>query len=139
MANKNPKTDHFKASSPIEARKNGRKGGLKRAENERKRKTLRQYAEIFGSLSVNDDVKKNMDDLGLDESVIDKDMQNIKALYDEAAKGNVAAFNAIRDIKGENPVNRHEVSGDLFRNLRVVREVQEDDGSIPTSEDDIPE
>lgn len=139
MANKNPKTDHFKASSPIEARKNGRKGGLKRAENERKRKTLRQYAEIFGSLSVKDDVKKKMAELGLDESVIDKDMQNIKALYDEAAKGNVAAFNAIRDIKGENPVNRHEVSGDILQKFQSVGKVLENDGIMPLSEDDIPE
>ncbi len=66
------------------ARENGRKGGLKKAENERKRKTLRE--ELLLLLEKGDTQTK----LSL-------------SLIEEATKGNTKAFEVIRDTIGEKP------------------------------------
>lgn len=66
------------------ARKNGRKGGLKKAENERKRKTLRE--ELLLLLSEGDTQNK------LSLSLIEK-----------ALTGDTKAFEVIRDTIGEKP------------------------------------
>lgn len=122
MANKNPKTDHLPKMSDltsIEQAKIASAGGKASVESRRRKRTLRQYAEIFGSLSLKDDVKKKMADLGLDENVIDKDMLNVKALYEKAAKGDVAAFNAIRDLKGEKPADQLKLDGGIDCNVKI--------------------
>lgn len=74
-----------------------RKGGLKSAETRRRKKDLREALEIL-----------------LDKEYTDKKtgetMQGIEvvtaALFKEAAKGNVKAFNTLRDTIGQMPVQK---------------------------------
>lgn len=71
-----------------EAVKNGRKGGIKSGEVRRERKKLREDFEILLSLSENG--QTNQEKMCL-------------ALFEKALKGDVSAFNAIRDLLGEKP------------------------------------
>jgi len=66
------------------ARINGRKGGLKKAENERRRKTLKEELLL---LLENKDYQKKIS----------------LALLEQAKKGNTKAFEVIRDTIGEKP------------------------------------
>ena len=64
-----------------------------------------------------------------------------QGLIQKAKAGDVQAYNAIRDIIGEKPVDesKMEVNGDLFNNIRVVEDIADDTGNIPRNEDDIPD
>lgn len=105
--------------SPKEARENGRKGGKASGEARRAKKTLRELVEIFGSLGVNSDTKKLMQQLGIPEDLWTRKMQPVVALFNKANKGDVGAFNAIRDIIGEKPVDETRVSATIDTDIRV--------------------
>lgn len=141
MANKNPKKDNLKVPSSIEARKNGSKGGKASGESRRKRKTMREALEMMMyHTELNEQTRQMLKAEGIkDADDFNHQMVITRSLIAKAESGDVQAYNAICGMIGEKPADKVEVSGDLFRNLRVVHEVQEDDGSIPTSEDDIPE
>lgn len=70
------------------ARKNGRKGGLKKAENERKRKSLKEELTLL--LEAVEEGKTNQERMSI-------------SLFKEALKGNTKAFEIIRDTIGEKP------------------------------------
>jgi len=71
-----------------EAVKNGRKGGIKSGEVRRERKKLKEDFEILLSLSKNG--QTNQEKMCL-------------ALFEKALKGDISAFNSIRDLLGEKP------------------------------------
>ena len=64
-----------------------------------------------------------------------------QGLIQKAKAGDVQAYNAIRDIIGEKPVDESKIdlNGDIFSRVRVVRKHQEPDGFTANSEDDIPD
>jgi hypothetical protein len=96
----------------------GRKGGLKKSENEKKRKKLKDLAVMIGELGINDEsVKTRMAEMGIDEEDMTNDASIIVALYDKAKNGDVQAFNAIRDIKGEKP--KDEVEQKVDSNVTI--------------------
>lgn len=96
----------------------GRKGGLKKYENERKRKKLKELAIMIGELGTNDEsVKARMAEMGIDEEDMTNDASIVVALYDKAQNGDVQAFNAIRDIKGEKP--KDEVEQKIDSNITI--------------------
>ena len=116
-------------------------GGKKSVEARRRKKTMREALEMMlFQTKLNEQTKQMLKAEGV-ESADDFNHQMVitRSLIAKAEAGDVQAYNAICGMIGEKPADKVEVSGDLFRNLRVVHEVQEDDGSIPTSEDDIPE
>ncbi len=76
--------------SENEAREKGRKGGKKSGETRRARKTLRE--ELLMLLEAGDTQNKI--------SI---------AMINEAAKGNVKAYLAIRDTVGEKPIDKAEI------------------------------
>lgn len=89
--------ENFKPRSTVEARKNGKKGGLKSGESRRKKKLLRELLEI--ALAMKDD-----DGRTEAENVV-------AALVREAKGGNVKAFEAIQSTIGEKP--KEEVAQDV--------------------------
>lgn len=105
--------------SPKEARENGRKGGKASGEARRAKKTLRELVEIFGSLGVNPDTRKLMKQLGIPEDLMTRKMQPVVALFNKANKGDVSAFNAIRDIIGEKPVDETKLTGALDTSIQI--------------------
>ena len=95
------------------------KGGAASVEARRAKKTLRELVELFGELGVNADTRKIMKKLGIPEELWTRKMQPVVALFNKANKGDVAAFNAIRDIIGEKPVDETKLTGTLDTNVQI--------------------
>jgi hypothetical protein len=89
--------------SKEEAKKRGSIGGKKSVEVRREKKLLRE--ELILLLSQG----KTQEKMSL-------------ALIEEAIKGNVKAFEVIRDTIGEKPINKQEVSGVSIPSVIINRE-----------------
>lgn len=110
-----------------EAKKNGRKGGIKSGEVRRKRKAMKEQAELLLSLPFNltdrngNELKKVLEKLGIDEKNTDNQMAMIVALWRTAlgnGRNQVTAVQELRDIIGdkaekEATVQRVEIINDL--------------------------
>lgn len=82
-----------------EAKKNGQKGGIKSGEVRRQRKAMKEQMEMLLSLPFKSKKQLNfMKDLGIEEDDIDNQMALIVAMYGKALKGDVQAFNTIREV-----------------------------------------
>lgn len=93
--------DNLIVPSSSEARKNGRKGGIKSGETRRRKKALKSLMnDLLSSDIVNDEIYNNTVDMGFgtDPSY---GAAIVAAMVREAALGNVKAFNAITDLIGE--------------------------------------
>lgn len=106
MANKNGNPQNLKVPSSKEARKNGAKGGKASAKKRQEQKTLKE--ELLLLLAEGDTQKK----ISL-------------ALIQKALKGDVKAFEVIRDSTGQKPTDKVE---NLNRNIVI------DFGKIPEGE-----
>lgn len=102
-----------------ELRQMTRNGGLASVKARREKKKLREMVEIFGSLKVDKKNSRLMEDLGIDEEYHTRFMQGVVSLFSKANKGDVAAFNAIRDIIGEKPVDETKVTGSLQTDISI--------------------
>lgn len=102
-----------------ELRKMTRNGGLASVKARREKKKLREMVEIFGSLKVDKRNSRLMEDLGIDEEYHTRFMQGVVSLFSKANKGDVAAFNAIRDIIGEKPVDETKVMGSVQTEISI--------------------
>lgn len=102
-----------------ELRKMTRNGGLASVKARREKKKLREMVEIFGSLKVDKRNSRLMEDLGIDEEYHTRFMQGVVSLFSKANKGDVAAFNAIRDIIGEKPVDETKVTGSVQTDISI--------------------
>ena len=85
------------------------KGGVLSGESKRRKKTLAERVRLFGELKVDAKSARAMEQLGIAEEEQDRYMQAAVSLFQKALKGDVSAFNAIRDIIGEKPVERQQV------------------------------
>ena len=103
-----------------EAREIGRKGGKASVEARREKKKLRQLVEAFGELPAPEKVRKVLNELGVAENEMrTNDMAIVVGLYQKATKGDVSAFNAIRDIRGEKPVDETKLMGKLDSRIEI--------------------
>ena len=102
-----------------EQRELAKKGGNASVESRRRKRTLREMVEIFGELGVSDKTRKMMKELDIPEDLMTRKMQPVVALYNKAGKGDVAAFNAIRDITGEKPVDETKVTGNIATEIII--------------------
>jgi hypothetical protein len=123
--------------SPKEVRENGRKGGKASGEARRAKKTLRELVELFAELGVSEESREKMRKIGIPEELMTRKMQPVVALFNKANKGDVGAFNAIRDIIGEKPVEKTQLQGTLDTNITIG---YVESGHQPvTNEEEIPE
>lgn len=87
------------------AREYGRKGGLKKAENARKRKAMKEQMEMLLTLPVKSSkTKEVLKKLGIKSTEMNNQMALIVALYQTALKGgknSVTAFNTIMEMTEE--------------------------------------
>ena len=102
-----------------ELRKMTRNGGLASVKARREKKKLREMVEIFGSLKVDKKNSRLMEDLGIDKEYHTRFMQGVVSLFSKANKGDVSAFNAIRDIIGEKPVDETKVTGSVQTDISI--------------------
>lgn len=94
-----------------EAVKNGQKGGIASGIARRKKKALKEQMELLLSLPLQDkDVKAKLRSLGIAEEEMDNQMAMIIGLWKKALKGDIQAFNSIRDLLGEKPPDNHNVN-----------------------------
>lgn len=82
-----------------EQREYARKGGKKSGEVRRKRKAMKEQMEMLLSLPFKSKKQFNfMKELGIEEDNIDNQMALMVAMYSKALKGDVQAFNTIREV-----------------------------------------
>lgn len=99
MANEQNLIPFTSNQSREEAKKNGSKGGKKSGEVRRKRKAMKEQMEMLLTLPVkNQEQYSFISNLGIDKKEIDNQMALIVAMYAKALKGDVQAFNAIREV-----------------------------------------
>ena len=91
--------------SPKELREMARKGGKKSGEVRRKRKAMREQAELLLSLPLQDgEIKDKLKEMGVDADNIDNQMAMLISIYQTACAGDtgsVSAFNSLRELVGE--------------------------------------
>ena len=93
------------------ARELGAKGGQKFAENQRRRKSLKENMDILLNLPIKDSEDFNSAALlGVDAEDMDNAMLLTVGLFRRAKSGDVAAYKEIRDLIGEGTSNEN---GDL--------------------------
>lgn len=117
----------FNKRTEREQREYARKGGKKSGEVRRKRKAMKEQAELLLSLPFNiidkngNELKRVLESLGIDEENIDNQMAMIVALWRTAlgnGRNQVTAVQELRDIIGdkeekEATVQRIEIINDL--------------------------
>jgi hypothetical protein len=114
-----------------------KKGGIASGKARREKKTLREMVELVGRLKVDGKAARAMEDLGIGEDMQTRFMQGVVSLFNKANKGDVGAFNAIRDIIGEKPVEKTQLQGTLDTNITIG---YVESGHQPvTNEEEIPE
>ena len=101
-----------------EQREYAKKGGQKSGEVRRQRKAMKEQMEMLLSLPFKQRDQLNfIKELGINEDEIDNQMALIVAMYGKALKGDVQAFNTIREVtqddKTNNNCNRVEIINDL--------------------------
>lgn len=89
----------FNKRTESEQREYAKKGGQKSGEVRRKRKAMKEQMEMLLSLPFKSKKQLNfIKDLGIEEDNIDNQMALIVAMYGKALKGDVQAFNIIREV-----------------------------------------
>ena len=103
-----------------EAKKNGRKGGIASGKARREKKLLKDQIKLLLSLPFPDVQDKNgkklkgmFKQLGIDEDNIDNQMAMVIAMWQRALKGDVNAFNTLRDTVGEKPKETLSLEGEV--------------------------
>lgn len=119
----------FNKRSANEARENGSKGGKKSGEVRRKRKAMKEQMEMLLTLPVkNQEQYSFISSLGINEKEIDNQMALIVAMYAKALKGDVQAFNAIREVTQDDRITSQEDRVQIINDL-PNEEDEEDDKS----------
>lgn len=110
MANNEENLIPFNELTEEEQRKLAQKGGKASVEARRKKKLIKDQFELLLSLPLKDEkAKKKLEALGIDPDNIDNQMAMIISMWQKALKGDVSAFNSIREVTGEK-VERIEIS-----------------------------
>ena len=87
-----------------EQRKIARQGGIASGKARRRKKLIKEQLELLLSLPLKDEnAKRKLKQLGIDADNLDNQMAMIIAIWHKALKGDVQAFNSIRDSVGEKP------------------------------------
>ena len=128
--------------TPSERRESAIKAGIASGDARRKKKALKEMMELALQMEEqNEGYRSRMLKAGWDPENMTQMTVITQGLIQKAKAGDVQAYNAIRDIIGEKPVDESKIdlNGDIFSRVRVVRKHQEPDGFTANSEDDIPD
>ena len=128
--------------TPSERRESAIKAGIASGDARRKKKALKEMMELALQMEEqNEGYRSRMLKAGWEPENMTQMTVITQGLIQKAKAGDVQAYNAIRDIIGEKPVDesKMELNGDIFSRVRVVRKHQKPDGFTANSEDDIPD
>lgn len=107
-----------------EARINGTKGGIASGEARKKKKQLKELAEVIldnkiKNEAVIEDMKNKFPELNVED--ITYGLMLLLKQYEKAKDGDAKAFELLRDTSGQRPVEKQEVTNlDNNGYLRVV-------------------
>lgn len=108
----------FSQRTESEQREISRKGGIASGEARRKKVLLRGILEkALPMPEKNDQIKEMMRQAGWIDEDITQAVVAVQGLIMQAKKGDVAAFNAIRDLNGEKPVE--EINNTLDTDVTI--------------------
>ena len=111
-----------------EQREYAKKGGQKSGEVRRKRKAMKEQMEMLLSLPFKSTKQLNfMQDLGIEEDNIDNQMALIVAMYGKALKGDVQAFNTIREVVQDEKKIEDEDRVQIINDLPNDEEEEDDE------------
>lgn len=86
------------------------KGGIASAKAKKERKLIKDNIELLLSLPIKSKkTKEQLAELGIDDTEMNNQMALVIAMYQKALKGDVSAFNTLRDTIGQKPVEVQEV------------------------------
>ncbi|MBO7732079.1 MAG: phage terminase large subunit, partial [Methanobrevibacter sp.] len=86
-----------------EAKEKGRRGGIASGEARRKKKTWAEQIQLLMNMPVkNTKIKEALDQLGIEDTEQNNMMAMNVAMYQQSLKGNVSAYNTLRDSSGNN-------------------------------------
>lgn len=126
MANEKNLIPFTSNQSREEAKKNGAKGGRKSGEVRRKRKAMKEQMEMLLSLPFKQSESLDfIKYLGIKEDNLDNQMALIVAMYSKALKGDVQAFNTIREVVQDEKTVKDEDRVQIINDL--PNEEEEDD------------
>ncbi len=109
MANERNLKSFTSEQSHEEATKNGSKGGKASVKARRERKALREQLEYLMTLKINksqEKLKRQLKDIGINATEVNLQMAINVAMVQQALKGNVKAYELIRDTLGEKPIEQ---------------------------------
>lgn len=119
MANKNPtnKTENltpFNQMPEEQAKAIRSKGGKASQEVRKKRKLMREQAELLLSLPLKDKAaKKKLREMGVDAENQDNQMLIVLQLWRRAAAGDLEAMKLLIELMGEKAATQVSISGEL--------------------------
>lgn len=123
MANEQNLIPFTSNQSREEAKKNGAKGGKKSGEVRRKRKAMKEQMEMLLSLPFKQSEPLDfMKNLGIEEDNLDNQMALIVAMYGKALKGDVQAFNTIREVVQDEKTVKDEEKIQIINDLPLDEE-----------------
>lgn len=110
-----------------EQREYAKKGGQKSGEVRRQRKAMKEQMEMLLALPFKQQKQLNfMKNLGIEEDEIDNQMALIVALYGKALKGDVQAFNTIREVTQDEKAIKDEDRIQIVNDLPNEEEGEND-------------
>ena len=107
MANPNPNLENLTHEL---TEKDARKGGINSGEVRKQKKLFREQLNILLDLPIkNEKIKNQLKELGIEENNMNNQMALLIAMYQKALKGDVSAFNTLRDTSGEKPIEVQQI------------------------------
>ena len=104
----------FNELTEKEQRKIASMGGKASGEVRKRKKLIKDNIELLLSLPIkNDKMKSQLKALGIEEDEMTNQMAMTIAMWQKAIKGDVSAFNSLRDTIGEKPKEVVEHSGEI--------------------------
>ena len=94
------------------------------------RRALREAAKTLLAMPVNDKIDKQLSEFGLPQGKYDYAVALVFAQIKNALQGDTKAFNAVRDVIGENPIEarmeEQEAEKDIIINVLPASAMAED-------------
>lgn len=103
--------------TPEERAENGRKGGLKAQENNRKRRTAQEIMQMLLDCTISKtQAREKLGEYAEflpEEGATLADLVNLRQII-EAAEGSTKAAEFVRDTSGDKPVERQEINAEIM-------------------------
>ena len=109
----------FRDLTAEEQRAIASKGGKASVAARRAKKKLKELVELMGEKKADPMLQERMKDMGISKEDLTNNMACVVGLFQKAMAGDVQAFNAIRDIRGEKPVDKTELNGSLDTDVNI--------------------